>query len=76
MSKHDCVERVNALLKEHNTALMGVITFGDGPERIALATVKADDKLRKKPALFFATYCPMCGVRLEADRATHQEDDK
>lgn len=63
--KHDCVERVNALLKEHNTRLMGVITFGEGPERIALATVKADDKVRKKPALFFASYCPMCGVKLK-----------
>lgn len=64
--KHDCVERVNALLKEYNTRLMGVITFGEGPERIALATVKADDKVRKKPALFFASYCPMCGVKLDA----------
>lgn len=65
---HDCVERVNALLKEHNTRLMDVITLANGPqpERIALATQKADDKVRKKPALFFASYCPMCGVKLEA----------
>lgn len=62
--KHDCVDRVNALLKEHNTRLMDVITL-DGKERIALATSKADDKVRKKPVLFFATYCPMCGIELE-----------
>jgi len=61
---HDCVARVNELLKPHNTALTGVINFGEGPERIALATTKADDKVRKKPAMFFATYCPMCGVKL------------
>lgn len=64
---HNCVEKINALLAEHNTRLMGIISFGPGPERIALATVKADDKVRKKPALFFATYCPMCGVKLDQE---------
>ena len=66
MSKqHTCVAEVNAMLKEQNTALLGVITLGPGPERIALATVKADDQVRKKPVLFFASYCPMCGVKLD-----------
>lgn len=65
MKSHDCVERVNAPLKAHNTKLLEVITFGPGPERIALATTKADDKVRKKPALFFASHCPMCGVKLD-----------
>lgn len=62
---HDCVARINALLAEYNTALASFITFGDGPERIALMTQKADDKVRKKPALFFASYCPMCGIKLD-----------
>lgn len=62
---HDCVNRINELLKPHNTMLMGVITFCDGPELIALATQKADDKVKKNPALFFATYCPMCGLKLD-----------
>lgn len=63
---HDCVERVNALLKEHNTRLLDIIALASGPQpkRIALATQKADDKVRKKPALFFASYCPMCGIKL------------
>ena len=64
LTAHDCVNRVNELLKPYNTALLGVFSFGDGPERIALATTKADEKSRKKPAMFYATYCPMCGVKL------------
>lgn len=62
---HDCVDRINGLLAEHNTQLMQVITFGPGPERIALATQKLDDKVRKKPVLFFASHCPFCGIKLE-----------
>ena len=65
---HDCVQRINELLKPYNTALLSVITMSDGPERIALATEKADPAVRKKPALFFASYCPMCGVKLDGNR--------
>jgi hypothetical protein len=63
---HDCVERINALLAPHNTALASFITFGDGnAERIALMTQKADVQTRKKPVMFFASYCPMCGIKLD-----------
>ena len=64
-TKHDCVARINALLKEHNTKLAEAIAIGSDRECIVLATSKADEKLRKKPALLFATFCPMCGVKLK-----------
>jgi hypothetical protein len=62
-TKHDCVERINELLKKHNTRLTSFITM-DGRDRIAVTTEKADSAIKKKPVIFFATYCPMCGVKL------------
>ena len=67
MSKHDCVRRINEQLKPHNTALAGAICFSE-PERelIQVATVKADQKMRVKPRLMFASFCPFCGVNLRS----------
>ena len=64
---HACVENVNKMLAESgsNTRLASAICFSNAErELIMLATVKADDAVRKKPSLFFASYCPMCGVKL------------
>lgn len=62
---HDCVKQINELLAPSNTRLAEAISFSSNTrELIILATVKADDKVRRKPALFFASFCPMCGVKL------------
>ena len=64
--KHKCVEEMNDRLREHNTRLAEAIDFsGKERELIQLATVKADAKVRKKPAAVFASYCPFCGVELK-----------
>lgn len=64
-AKHDCFKRINEQLKPHNTQLAMAIDFsGKNRELIQVTTVKADDKVRKKPAAMFASHCPFCGVKL------------
>lgn len=63
---HDCVQRINALLADKNTAIATAISFSDqGRELIQITTCKKDSKVRGKPVLFFASYCPFCGVKLD-----------
>lgn len=61
---HDCVKRINALLVDKNTVIAEAISFGPPRELIQIVTAKADRKVRGKPALFFASHCPFCGVKL------------
>jgi hypothetical protein len=64
-TKHDCVAKLNELLKPYNTRLMDTISLGsDDKERILLATCKVHPKARSNAVQVFATYCPMCGVEL------------
>lgn len=62
----ECVERVNnePIMIENNTQIM-LPWFG--PQRAMLITMKLDEKKRGKPKEFFATYCPLCGVKYEPD---------
>ena len=62
---HDCVEQINRLLADRNTALPTALSFSN-PERelIEVATVKKDTAVRGKPVRFFASYCPFCGKKL------------
>lgn len=62
---HDCVKRINEQLAAYNTRLPIALNI-ENPKRemIALATVKADDKVRLKPVTMYASYCPFCGVKL------------
>lgn len=63
---HDCVKRVNEQLAQYNTRLASAICLSNQErEMIPLLTVKADDKVRKKPANMYASYCPFCGLKLE-----------
>ncbi len=65
MNQHDCVKRVNALLAEKNTEISVAISFATPTrELIRVATVKANPNLRGKPVNFFASFCPICGVKL------------
>lgn len=66
MTKHDCIDKMNEMLKNHNTRLSHAIDFSSKPrELVLLATSKANEKVRRKPAMVFASYCPFCGNKLE-----------
>jgi hypothetical protein len=63
---HDCVKEVNEKLAEYNTRIAEAFSLtGSQRELIPLLTVKADDKVRRKPVQMYASYCPFCGVSLE-----------
>jgi hypothetical protein len=69
-TEHDCIKSMNEGLKPYNTQLSMAIDFsGKNRELIQLATVKADNAVRKKPASVFASYCPFCGVKLAGGAA-------
>lgn len=62
---HTCIQEINERLREHNTRLAVAIDLsGKGRELVQLATEKIDTKVRKRPPLMFASYCPFCGVEL------------
>jgi hypothetical protein len=64
---HDCIKRINEQLKEHNTQISVALSLTDpGRELIHVGTSKADLSSRKKPMSMFASYCPFCGIRLQA----------
>ncbi len=63
-AKHDCINKINALLAPHNSELTQFFSIEDGPEKIGIMTSKVDEKKRGKPMLLFAKHCPMCGVKL------------
>jgi hypothetical protein len=64
---HDCVKEVNEKLTEYNTRIAEAFSLhGQQRELIPLLTVKADDKVRRKPVQMYASYCPFCGVKLES----------
>lgn len=68
MKHHDCVEKVNEQLAAYNTRLASAFSLSDqSRELIPLLTVKADDKVRRKPVNLYASYCPFCGLKLEKD---------
>lgn len=64
-----CIKLVNKELAQHNTAVETVMTFGGGKirERLCVPTTKVDKKKRGNAMKVFATFCPMCGVKLLID---------
>lgn len=66
MSKpHDCVQRMNAALAEHNTQIAVAISFTEpSRELIKVTTCKTDSGKRGKPMTVLATFCPFCGKSL------------
>lgn len=65
----ECIEVVNKELAEHNTQiLLPMFTVGDNVRRPFVETAKLDDKKRGKPLAMFATFCPFCGMRYEANK--------
>lgn len=68
--KHDCIQRINEQLAEHNTRISTALSIPDTTrELIHITTVKKDAGVRKKPMNLFASFCPFCGVSL----GTHQQ---
>ncbi len=61
----DCVKKTNALLAQYNTRLVLPMI---GPQRVLIETTKADNQKRGKPASMFASFCPFCGERYQADQ--------
>jgi hypothetical protein len=66
---HDCIKQVNEQLAQHNTRIAEAFSLtGSQCELIPIQTVKADDKVRRKPVNMYASYCPFCGVKLETQK--------
>jgi hypothetical protein len=65
--RHDCTERINALLAPKNTILAVAFSIDSARELVMLTTVKADTKKRGKPATLFASFCPFCGRKLATE---------
>lgn len=74
----NCIEDVNKKLEEigNNTILDIPFTFGfDGiyrVDRVRICTVKRDEKIRGKPMLIQAAYCPFCGVEYPTKEKTQE----
>lgn len=63
----DCVKRLEAEIKDHNTAIVTEVFSGNA----VIATYKLDSKKRGKPLAARASFCPFCG---EKYRYPHRED--
>lgn len=64
----NCIEEANKALAEHNTAIATVMTVHttsmDIGTRITVPTRKVNSK-GKRAMTLFATYCPLCGEKIE-----------
>lgn len=58
----DCIKKANTDLAERgiNTRIETPII---GSQKAMIRTVKADGKKREKPAILFASHCPICGEK-------------
>lgn len=55
-----CIPEMNAVLAPYNSALVFNLI---GEPRTVVETYKLNDKIRKKPPILQATFCPFCGER-------------
>lgn len=62
----ECIAQINADLAKRglNTRIETPLF---GPKKAMICTVKADDKKREKPAILFASHCPICGEKYSAE---------
>lgn len=68
MSKHDCVRRIDAQLAQYNTQIAVGLNFTTGALAIPIGTTKLDSSKRGKPMSLYASFCPFCGVSLNAPK--------
>lgn len=71
----DCIERVNAKLKEagHNYQLAPSIVFDENMQAETLLVVETKwieqpKRSRKKPPSMICTYCPFCGKETRGNK--------
>jgi hypothetical protein len=76
----DCVEKVNANLKPHNTVLSEIsmlnMMSGTSRQSLKIATEKLHRK-RSKVKVVIPTFCPFCGekIRVTSSKKTKQLSD-
>ncbi len=72
----NCIDEVNENLAPHNTTLC--INLLHRPHPVMVSTTKIREKVRGKPILVQATFCPFCGEKYDSKSifrdAAHAED--
>lgn len=67
----DCITTVDAMLAERNTRIMIPIMLGGHTPRPMIVTDQIETGRGKKKAVgMFATFCPFCGVKYDAEAAS------
>lgn len=61
----ECIELANKALAAKNTRVEHINILPDMSERIAIRTVKINERSRTGPVTLMATFCPFCGVKLD-----------
>lgn len=56
----DCVTDLNARLKAEHNGILITTLFGS-PTRCTVGVDKLDTKVRKRPPVVIASFCPFCG---------------
>ena len=71
----DCVEKIQEVLKEHNTTFDTAFTLGDGEVFLQLAVCKIDPKKRgkAKSVLLPNSFCPFCGTKTKDEEAANPQ---
>ena len=69
----ECIDQMNAKLREHNTEIEETLCFPrDGSPIFTLpmiGTKKIESRVRKGPALAIPSFCPFCGERYQPQPA-------
>lgn len=64
----DCIRLTNEALKTINTQLQVSYSLNGGPDRIVIATDKADASKKGRTPFLAATFCPICGQKYEPEQ--------
>lgn len=61
----DCIEKTNAFLKDQGNGNTMLLTNLFGPPRAVVSTCKRSERVRGKPFIMMASFCPFCGEEYE-----------
>lgn len=63
----DCIETINAKLKDGGHRLKTTMTFDGSPSRPLIPLIRLDawkiETRRGQPSSFFPSFCPFCGEK-------------